>query len=121
MEKKFKVLITFAVIVLLVAGLYFFTNWFSIVTGYFKGEDDVVKLVSCLNKNGAEFYGSEFCAECVRQQELFGKAFESVNRIECGREKELCPNIREIPALYINKNIYYGFKTIEELKEISGC
>lgn len=121
MEKKFKVMVTFGVLVFLVAGLYFFTEWFSLVTGYFKGEDEVVKLTRCLNEKGAEFYGAEFCADCEKQMKIFGRSAQSLKYIDCGKDKEFCPNLKEIPAIYLNKEIHYNFKSFDELKQISGC
>jgi len=121
MEKKLQVLITFIFIILLITGLYLFTDWFSKVTGYFSGESDVEKLAACLDKKGAEFYGSVFSPETEKQAKLFGKHFQKINYIDCGKDKEYCPNIREIPAWYIDKKIYYGFKNLTELDSISNC
>jgi hypothetical protein len=121
MQKRFKVYLTFGILVLIVGGLYIFTNWFSLITGYFKGEDEVVRLAVCLNGKGAEFYGTTFCADCEKQTKAFGYAFSNIKYVDCGKDKEFCPNIRSIPAWYINGQIYYGYKEINELKEISGC
>src|SRR3989344_9053183 len=118
MQKKFKVLLTFGIIIVLIAFLYFFTNWFSLITGYLKGTDATSSLASCLNEKGAEFYSSTYCADCEKQLEIFGNARESIKYVDCGKEKELCQNVREIPAWYVNKKIYFGFKTIEQLKEL---
>lgn len=114
-------MITFITIVVLVAVLYIFTNWFSLVTGYLKGEDQTTRLATCLNKKGVEFYGSLYCADCEKQRNEFGTAFEKIKQIDCGKEKEKCPNIREIPAWYLNREFIYGYKTIDELKKLSGC
>ena len=114
-------MLTFLALVLLIAGLYSFTDWFSKFTGYFTGEEEIRKLVLCLNENDAEFYTSMFCADCERQQRLFGENFKLINQVNCGRDKELCPNIQSIPAWYIEKNIYYGYKNLTELKEIGNC
>ncbi len=121
MEKRVKVFVTFLALVLIVSALYFFTDWFSKVTGYFSGESEKEKIVKCLNGKGAEFYGTAFCAECEKEKKELGESFNSIKYVECGRDKSLCPNIRSIPAWYIDKNIYYGFKNLTELKEISGC
>lgn len=121
MKQKIRVLVTFIFIIILVVGLYTFTNWFSLITGYLKGEDEAMKLATCMSQKGAEFYTNDFCADCEKQEKLFGKSFSLIRQIDCGREKENCPNIREIPAWYIDKNIYYGLKTIDELKDISNC
>ena len=121
MERRTKLMLTSLFLIFLIAGLYLFTDWISKITGYFSGEAETEKLVLCLSEQDAEFYGTEFCADCEKQTNLFGKSFNKLNYVDCGRNKENCPNLREIHAWYINKNIYYGFKTIEELKEISGC
>ncbi len=121
MQKRTRVILTFTAIVALVAFLYIFTNWFSIVTGYLKGEDETAKLATCLKKNGVEFYGNELCSDCEKQIKEFGRHFASITYFDCGKDKEFCPNIQEIPAWYINDRIHYGFKTFQELKILSGC
>ena len=124
MEKRLKLFITFFILVVIISGLYLFSNWFSIITGYFTGEDEKVKLAECLAGKNAEFYGSDYCVECEKQREIFGTAFKNINYIDCGKEKENCPNINRIPAWYIGNNdseIYYGFKNLTELRKISGC
>jgi len=121
MEKRTKVFVTFLFVIALVIFLYIFTNWFSIATGYFSGEDETAKIARCLNKQGAEFYGTTFCADCEKQLAIFGTAAQEIRYKDCGENKELCPNIREIPAWYINKQIHYGYKSLEELKQLSNC
>jgi len=124
MEKKFQVLITFVFLVLLIAGLYIFTNWFSLITGYFTGESQHESLVNCLNEQGAEFYFSEYCADCERQKNEFGSSFKKISQINCGRNMENCPNIREVPAWYIpssEQKIHYGFLTFDQIQELGNC
>ena len=121
MQPRTRVVITFTFIILLVSGLYIFTDWFSKFTGYFLGEGTVEKLARCLHDKKTEFYGTEYCSECEKQREIFGQSFRMITQIECGKNKEFCPNVRSLPAWFINKEIHYGFKTIEELQSISGC
>ena len=121
MEKRTQVMLTFLALVLLITGLYLFTNWFSLFTGYFTGEGEINKLITCLNDKDAEFYTSLFCADCEKQQKLFRQEFSSIKQVNCGDKKENCPNIRSIPAWYINGNIYYGYKDLNELKNLSDC
>src|SRR3989344_5149756 len=97
MEKRLQVMITFVFLILLVAGLYIFTNWFSIITGYFTGES---------------------------QQKAFGKSFEQIIKVDCGNDKENCPNVREVPAWYIpnsEEKFHYGLLTLNEISESAGC
>jgi len=108
-------------VIVLIAGLYTFTDWFSQVTGYFTGESEKEKIALCLNGLGSEFYTSLSCADCEKQEKLFGNAFSKITQVDCGPDKVNCPNIREIPAWYIDKQIHYGFKSLNELKAISGC
>ena len=121
MEKRTQVILTFLVLVLLITSLYTFTDWFSKFTGFLLGEGEKEKLIKCLNDLDSEFYTSVFCADCEKQQKLFGEQFKSIKQVNCGNNKELCPNIRSIPAWYIKGNIYYGYKNLTELKSISEC
>jgi hypothetical protein len=124
MEKKFQVLITFIFLIVLVAGLYIFTNWFSLITGYFTGESQQESIVNCLNEQEAEFYYSDYCADCEKQQKEFGPSFEKIIKVNCGRNKENCPNIQSVPAFYIpssSEKIHYGLLTLNEISELAGC
>lgn len=121
MQKRTVVLITFLVVVGLIATLYMFTDWFSKVTGYLFGEDEQAKVAECLKKNNAEFYTSVQCAECERQAEVLGPAITLVRRVDCGANKENCPNIKSIPAWYIDGKIIYGLRNLTELKIDGNC
>jgi hypothetical protein len=121
MEKRVKLFITFALLIILVAMLYIFTDWFSRVTGYFTGEDEISKLSQCLKKENSQLYISLNCAACEKQKNLFNKAINSLTIVDCSSDGENCPNIRELPAWYIKGSIYYGYKNISELKDLSGC
>jgi len=121
MQKKTRVMITFTFIILLVSGLYVFTDWFSKFTGYFLGEEEVVKLAHCLDGKDAEFYSAVYCPDCEKTKKLFGQSFKLIGEVDCGNEKENCPNIQSVPAWFIDGKIHYGFKDINELKEISNC
>jgi len=116
-----KFFITLIILTTIVVGLFLFADWFSKTTGYAIGYNERSKTANCLFKIEAEFYGSPFCSECEAQKEVLGNSFSRIDYVDCGQNKELCPNIREIPAWYINKQIYYGTKSLSELKEIAGC
>lgn len=121
MERRTTLILTFGFLVFLIVGLYLFTDWFSKATGYFVGIDENAKLAYCLDGKGAEFYCTKFLPECEKQRNLFGSSLNSIYTKECGKNNENCPNLKEVPAWYIDKEIYYGFKTLQELREISGC
>ena len=115
MQKRAKLILTFIILVVIIATLYAFTNWFSIVTGYAVGQGENVKLARCLDDRNTELYSSDYCADCQKQKAELGYSYRIIQIVDCGEEKELCPNIREMPAWCIDGKIYYGFKTLDEL------
>ena len=122
MEGKEKVILTFIVLVFLVAFLYLFSDWFSKATGYIVEDNPDNSLAKCLTERGAVLYGSNLCPNCKIQRNLFGiSAFKFLNYVECSDEPLECSNLRGVPAWRINGTIYYGIKTLEQLRALSGC
>lgn len=122
MENRSKVILTFVVLVSLIAALYLFTDWFSKTTGLAVGEDPDNALAKCMTEKGVKFYGAKSCPNCEKQKSLFGtSAFQFVNYVECLDNPALCINLKGVPAWYINGSIYYGVKTPDELRVLSKC
>ena len=121
METRHKVIVTFAVLIILVASLYYFTDYISRVTGFIAGEDERVVLAQCLQGKNAELYISSTCPECSSQLEIFGIAEKFINKINCNEKPELCQELNALPAWQINNSFYYGVKSLDELKELTGC
>lgn len=119
MEQYRKTMLTFGVLILVLFGLYYFSDWFSKTTGYVLGEDEKEKLVACLNNQNVALYISNTCPDCEEQLELFGQAKDKLNIISCASVEE-CPE-GGVPAWQIGKQIVYGVKGLDELIEISGC
>lgn len=63
------------------------------------------------------------CTHCEAQKELFGDNIKYLNIIDCFYKNSECSknNITAVPTWKINDNYYKGTKTIEELKELTGC
>jgi len=121
MLPKTKVYITLAVIILLVAVLYFFSSWFSQTTGFVVGEDEKTKLAQCLSAKGA-FFGSDLNKETLEQKKDFGAAaFKFVRYEDCSQNPGLCKSLDKIPAWVVNGTILYGKQSLKELAEVSGC
>ncbi len=121
MDKKERVLISIVVLIILVMGFYFLSDWISRTTGYTSGESEVERVVTCLNNKNAELYDSFNCKECEEQARLFGNNFKELSIVDCGNNLEKCKNIREVPAWYVNGKIEYGFKSLDELKILADC
>lgn len=82
----------------------------------------------CLTEKEAKFYGSKNCGWCGKQKELFGESLQYVNYIECidpetDQWSELCreAGIDAVPTWEIGGEMNPGFKTLEQLSELSGC
>ncbi len=122
MKARNKVIITFIALIVIIAVLYSFSNWFSKTTGFLLAEDPDNELAKCLAQNGARLYGSSSCPNCKKQESLFGSsAFQYLNYFDCTENPMPCSNIRMVPAWYVNNTMYYGVRTTAELKSLSGC
>lgn len=120
METKTRVFVTLGVLVVLISGIYIFSDWFSKTTGYVLGEDQKAAFVTCLNQNASTLYETDDCAECEKQREILGeRSYEIMNRVTCGAD--LCKGLKHVPAWEIEGKFYYGVKTFKELDELSSC
>lgn len=119
MEQQLRTIITFVVLIFIVFGLYFFSDWFSKTTGFVLGEDEKLKLAQCLGDKST-FYKSSTCPECDKQLEHFGKdASRFLNIVSCLNVDE-CP-AGGVPAWKIGSQIHYGVKNLDELTILSDC
>ena len=120
MEQFFKTVLTFAVLIAVLFGLYFFSDWFSKTTGYVFGESEKMDLAICLKNKDVVFYSSSTCPDCDMQLELLGKdASKLLNIVICSNADE-CP-AGGVPAWEIGGQTHYGYKELSELVGISGC
>lgn len=83
----------------------------------------------CLSEKGMKFYGASWCSWCKKEKELFGEAVEHLPYIECIDEEteEMTAECQEagisgFPTWGLpSGEMVSGFKTLEELSELSGC
>lgn len=83
----------------------------------------------CLSEKGMKFYGASWCSWCQKEKELFGEAVQYLPYVECTVEgsDELTAECQEagitgFPTWQLpNDELISGFKTLEELSELSGC
>lgn len=90
-----------------------------------------IELAQCLVKEGVTMYGAEWCGYCRKEKEEFGLAWEIMqkNYIECSDEKNInrCMQIAidnriSFPTWkFKNGKMVIGYKTLQELAELSGC
>lgn len=84
-------------------------------------------LAEHLGEINARMYGSFQCPHCNHQKEIFGKAFENIEYVECHRRGKnarpsfcLAKGIHRYPTWEINGRFYEGLLPLERLAEISG-
>ena len=74
----------------------------------------------CIGENSL-LYTQKGCHACEYQKDLFGENYQYLNIIDCWLEQEMCLGIKGTPTWSINGQKYLGAKSIEELKELTGC
>jgi hypothetical protein len=120
MEPKTRVFVTLGVIVVMIVGMYIFSDWFSKATGYVLGEDQKAAFVTCLNEQGDLYFEQANCVECDKQRDELGeKAYQLLNKKTCGND--LCQGLKNVPAWSIEGKFYYGVQTFQDLNKISSC
>jgi len=114
-----KAMVSFGILVILIIGLYSFTDWFSKTTGYVLGEDEKVRLAQCLQNQNAVLYVASPCPACDEQLALFGAGASELLYVQTCTSVSVCP--RGAPSWNIKGEAYYGVQSLEHLIEISGC
>jgi len=68
-------------------------------------------------------YSSKTCGYCKRQKDILGDYYSLFNVIDCFDESQKCADaqIRVYPTWIIDGKQDSGVKTIQELKELTGC
>ena len=89
--------------------------------------EELIPFAQCLTDNGAKFYGSFQCSHCLDQKNMFGKAMNNINYIECGPlsgpQNPVCQQagVTGYPTWVIHEEKYVGTQSLEKLAEITGC
>ncbi len=93
-----------------------------------KDEASLEDLAKCLEEKGIKFYGTSWCGWCNRQKQLFGEAARYLPYVECTDKEtnqmtEECQKaeISGFPTWDFFGEKEAGFKSLEELTELSDC
>jgi len=80
------------------------------------------KTVNCIAGNST-VYVSATCSLCTEQKETFGDLFKNLKAVDCAEEAQTCleAGISQVPTWIISGEKMVGLKSIEELKELTGC
>lgn len=121
MRTQTRVFVTFFVLVVLIVGIYLFSDWFSKATGYALGEDQKIAFATCLVSKGVVLYETPDCLACEQQRTLLGEsAYDLIPKQRCTKETR-CNGLKEIPAWELEGVFSYGKKTYEQLDALSSC
>ena len=80
------------------------------------------ELAKCIGSKSA-LYIQTGCFACQKQEDLFGDTYKFLNTIDCLVQKQECldKEITATPTWIINSKKFVGIRTIEKLKELTGC
>ena len=78
------------------------------------------EIAKCIGENSI-LYTQKGCHACEYQEDLFGDNYKYLNVIDCWVDQEKCLGIKGTPTWIINDQEYLGAKSIEQLKELTGC
>jgi len=115
MKKDTKIYICLVIIVLLIiSGIYLYKNLNKQITSE--------TFAKCVGQKSI-LYVQQGCSHCIDQENLFGDTYKYLTTIDCHFDSQKCieAKITGTPTWIINNKSYTGFKTIEELKELTGC
>jgi hypothetical protein len=78
----------------------------------------------CIGENSV-LYVQTGCHACKTQEELFGESFQELTVVNCyeveNRAKCIEVGISYTPTWIINNQEYIGVKSIDKLKNLTGC
>lgn len=118
MKKKAKEILTIVTITLVVLGIILGINTL-------RANNDSQydsKTMECI-ANNSKLIVSKTCSYCAYQKEILKNYLNMFELIYIDEHPEIFAlyEIRGIPTWIINEKLYSGFKTIEQLKEITNC
>jgi hypothetical protein len=121
MNKTTKLAITMVFLIVLIGGLYLMSGWISSATGYVIKSDDPETVSKCFSDKKVIVYTSPNCPECLKQSKEFSEISSGLQTVDCSQSPRECLVLSKLPALEYEKSLYYGFKTLDEAREIVNC
>lgn len=85
------------------------------------GDSNEVTL-KCIASNST-LYVSKTCGHCALQKQILGTYLDHFTIIDCSDSRDKCleAGITAVPTWIINGKKYMGKKSIQNLKELTGC
>ncbi|MDP3966589.1 MAG: hypothetical protein Q8Q04_03595 [archaeon] len=98
--------------------LFLFVLVSSLWPKFFPSDEE--KVIKCIGENSVLYvqFGSSYSKT---QEDLFKGNLELLNIADCFYEPEKCVGVSGTPTWRIKGNLFTGIKSIEELKNLTGC
>ena len=94
-----------------------------LIISYTKGNGNSdEKTIQCIADNSL-FIVKEGCSACASQKKILEGYLDKFEMVDCAYETEKCVElgIERVPTWIIDNEEYVGVKSIDELKELTGC
>jgi hypothetical protein len=80
------------------------------------------ELAKCIGENSV-LYVQLGCSACKTQEEMFGENYKHLNVVDCWFDQDKCikKQIEATPTWEIKNKNYRGVKSIDTLKQLTGC
>ena len=114
MKKDTKIYLTLGIIVILIIlGIFWAKS---------SNETPEEKTMKCI-ANKSVLYVATGCGFCAQQEAILSNYSSLINTVDCIKETQKCVDnkIQGTPTWSIDNKNYPGLKTIQQLKEITGC
>ena len=117
-SKKFSKKITISIIALIVLAIIAYSS-----IAYYTKPGKYDDFAKCLTEKSFKMYGADWCPNCKKQKNIFGKSFKYVDYIECTKQKEDCAQaeITGYPTWIYNEEKYIGVQSLSRLSSVSEC
>ncbi len=113
MKKESKVYLILVIVIVVIIAVIF----------WLRGNGGIdEELARCIGQN-SELYVKEGCPACERQEELFEENYQYLNIIDCSEDLQKCidAGISGTPTWIIDDTLYPSVRSVEELKQLTGC
>jgi hypothetical protein len=114
---------------LVVALIFAVVAWSIYYLDFYRKNVRIESFAHCLTANGAKMYGAWWCPHCADEKHLFGRAFTSVNYVECSppgqrTQNDVCKqaNIKGYPTWeFKDGSRLPGTQPLDVLSQRTAC
>lgn len=121
-QKKLKISNNLISILIIIAVIgififFFFRNNHNNTAG--SVSDEVIRCIV----DKSEVYVSTGCPHCAKQEEILGSGLQYFSLTDCRKQSQECvdKNIQVVPTWIISGERYEGVRSVEELRNLTGC